>query len=326
VIQKRESEWVSGLGALEGLYEILVGPAEGEGALSGIHHLIILPHGELSYLPFSALRSKDTGRFLVEDYLISNLPTAGALPVLRGREPRIRGGWETPVAVFAPFPEDLPGTSLEIEAIRGVFEEGVFLEGQEASEGRLREELGSAQVIHAATHGLMNAHNPLFSRIEFVPDPGEPSSSEAQRRSISERDGRLEVHELLGTTVKSFLVFLSGCETAMGPGWSTGFGRGEEFATLGQAFLHAGAENVIATLWRIDDPGAAAFAESFYMELDRKRNPAEALAYAQRAMIGNPRYGSPFYWGAYRLTGTGDASEGRGTGTHSGAETGRGVR
>ena len=211
------------------------------------------------------------------------------------------------MAAFAPFPEDLPGTSLEIDAIREAFGEGGYFEGEEASEGRFRDEMLRVQVIHVATHGTMNAQNPLFSRIEFASGPSGPTSPEVPPHLTSERDGRLEVHELLGTTVESSLVFLSGCVTAMGPGWSTGFGRGEEFATLGQAFLHAGAENVIATLWRIDDPGAASFAGKFYSELHRDRIPAEALAYAQRATIRDPRYGSPFYWAAYRMTGTGEA-------------------
>jgi CHAT domain-containing protein len=262
----------------------------------------------------------------VEDFLISHLPTAGALPVLREREPRIWPGGETRVAAFAPFPEDLPGTFQEIEAVRRVFEDGLFLEGEEASEERFQEEMRSAAVIHAATHGFMNAHNPLFSRIELFPDAGRALSANSQTRAVPGRDGRLEVHELLGSTVESFLVFLSGCETAMGPGWSTGFGRGEEFATLGQAFLHAGAANVIATLWRIDDPGAAAFAEKFYLGLRENRIPGEALAQAQRAMIEDPRHGSPFYWAAYRLTGTGDPWAGPALAPFPGAEPGESVR
>jgi CHAT domain-containing protein/Tfp pilus assembly protein PilF len=326
VVQKPNPGGDLGSGALEGLHEILLGAAIGADALSEVQRLIILPHGELSYLPFAALRSKSTGRFLVEDYLMSELPAAGALPVLRGRAARLGGGWQTPVSVFAPFPRILPGTSLEIEAIRGVQGEGVFLEGRDASEGRFREELRRARVIHAATHGVMNARNPLFSRIELVPDVMAPGTSEERGRFDSDRDGRLEVHELLHTRADAVLVFLSGCETAMGPGWSTGFGRGEEFATLGQAFLHAGAENVIATLWRIDDPGAAAFAERFYQELDRRRDPVEALAFTQRAMIQDSRYGSPFFWGAYRLTGTGDIRERDGLGSSPGAGPGPDVR
>jgi CHAT domain-containing protein len=322
-LREKASGWRAALVALEGLHQILLGAAERDSVLSGIRRLIVVAHGEISYLPFSALRAKDTGRFLVEDFLIAHLPTAGALPVLRARTSREA---ELAVAAFAPFPDSLPGTAHEIDAIRGAFQDGVYYDGLEASDTRFLEELGKTQVIHVATHGVMNAHNPLFSRIEFVSGVNETGGREGSVQVVADGDGWLEVHELLDATVEASLIFLSGCETGMGPGWSTGFGRGEEFATLGQAFLHAGAENVIATLWRIDDPGAAAFAERFYQELRRNRMPARALATAQRDLILHPRYGSPFFWAAYRLTGTGDSLMEQATASHSGAEPGAGVR
>jgi CHAT domain-containing protein len=62
---------------------------------------------------------------------------------------------------------------------------------------------------------------------------------------------------------------------------------------------------VVATLWSIDDMGAAAFAERFYENL-RQLSPSEALAQTQRDMIVLEPYGSPYYWSGYRLAGTGE--------------------
>ena len=122
------------------------------------------------------------------------------------------------------------------------------------------------------------------------------------KRGNSANDGRLEVHELLGMQVRSSLVFLSGCETGVGAAWSTAFSPGEDFATLAHAFLYAGARNVVATLWRIEDGAAAAFAERFYEAL--RSNPApEALAEAQRAMLRHARYRAVFDWAAYEVSG-----------------------
>jgi CHAT domain-containing protein len=112
------------------------------------------------------------------------------------------------------------------------------------------------------------------------------------------------MHELLRLTVNSPLVFLSGCETGLGGAWSTPFETGEDFTTVGQALLLAGAANVVATLWRIDDAGASVFAGRFY-EAARRMPPAEALAEAQRAMIVDSRYANPYYWAAYDVSGTG---------------------
>jgi CHAT domain-containing protein len=100
------------------------------------------------------------------------------------------------------------------------------------------------------------------------------------------------------------LVFLSGCETGVGAAWSTGFARGEDYATLAQAVLYAGARNVLSTLWPIGDRGAAAFAERFYANLEQVA-PPEALAAAQKDLLRDPDFGRPFHWAGYTLSGEG---------------------
>ena len=136
----------------------------------------------------------------------------------------------------------------------------------------------------------------MFSRIELA--------RSTQRGA--EDDGRLELHEVLGLSIESSLVFLSGCETALGAAWSTDFARGEDYATLAQAFLQGGTRNVVATLWRIEDRGAAVMAERFYRALNR-RSAVEALAHAQREMLRDRdrSYSSPYYWAAYQVSGDG---------------------
>jgi CHAT domain-containing protein len=112
---------------------------------------------------------------------------------------------------------------------------------------------------------------------------------------------------VLGLRVHSPLVFLSGCETGVGAEWATGFARGEDYTTMAQAFLYAGAADVVATLWRIEDEGAAAFAEHFYRGLRRGSAP-DALTRAQRALRGDARYSAPYYWAGYRISGGADTA------------------
>jgi CHAT domain-containing protein len=99
-------------------------------------------------------------------------------------------------------------------------------------------------------------------------------------------------------------VFLSGCETGVGEAWSSGFARGEDYATLASAFLYAGAGSVVATLWRIDDRGAAELATRFYRHL-QDRAPAEALTLAQRDLLRSESFRRPYYWAGYRISGDG---------------------
>jgi CHAT domain-containing protein len=126
----------------------------------------------------------------------------------------------------------------------------------------------------------------------------------ASDHAMPDDDGRLETHEVLGMSVRTPLVFLSGCETALGPAWGTTFERSDDYVTLAQAFLFAGAQNVVATLWRIDDRSAAALAGRFSRALTTA-SPAEALATAQRELIRGATYRDPYYWAAYVVSGSG---------------------
>ena len=90
-----------------------------------------------------------------------------------------------------------------------------------------------------------------------------------------------------------------------GGAWSTGFAPGEDFATLASAFLYAGAQSVVATLWRVDDRGAAELAEWFYRKLPDASAP-QGLAMAQRELLADPRWRAPYYWAGYVVSGGGE--------------------
>jgi CHAT domain-containing protein len=254
-----------------------------------VTRLILVPHTGLAYVPFAALVGKD-GRSLIERWAIVTLPLASALPYLR-RNP---GGQPTAFSIFAPFPDELTGSLAEAQlVVREVGRSKSFV-GRRGSERELRSALARDGSIHIASHALVNQANPMFSYVEVAGNKdGDPSN-----------DGRLDVHELLRMNVKSDLVYLSGCETGAGAAWSTYFRRGQDYATLSQALLFAGAQNVVATLWRIDDAGASVFAGRFYRAL-QTRDVVDALAVAQRETLRDPRYKAPRYWAGYTISGSG---------------------
>jgi CHAT domain-containing protein len=201
---------------------------------------------------------------------------------------------------FAPFPDALPASKRELRAFERIVRPAARESGAGATEARVRAALASGGIVHVASHGLMNPHNPMFSRIELARGDGRSAD-----------DGRLEVHEVLGLRVAATLVFLSGCETGLGPAWSTEFVRGDDYASLAQAFLFAGARTVVSTLWPIADDGAAEFATRFYAHLAREA-PPEALAAAQREMLAGDGRAAPYYWAAYQVSGDGRAAESAG--------------
>jgi CHAT domain-containing protein/tetratricopeptide (TPR) repeat protein len=281
---------------LEALYETLIAPAARSIPLSEADLLILVPHAVLTYLPFAALLEPDRGRRLVEILPLLHLPSAASLPELHSRG---SGGLEVSFAedvtyVLAPFPRELPATNEEAQAVMPLRPEALFYRGATATEERLRSVLESGGLVHFASHAVMNARNPLFSRLELAPG----------RSERTDDDGRLEIHEILDLQIKTPLIYLSGCDTGLGPATATRFDSGEDYSTLAQSFLYVGAQNVLATLWRVEDQSAALLAGFFYEEL-RDLLPSQALAHAQLRMISHPEFSDPFYWAGYRLNGSG---------------------
>ena len=292
-------DWRLGLPAAAALYQAIVAPVRDAHLLDGHRRLLIVPHGVLAQLPFAALRDPATDRFLVEDYAVAHLPSAAALAALRRR---VAASSETARGQgFAPFPEELPASAGEVGAFRSALHGAVIRLGGEATEAGVRRALGESGLVHVATHGTLNAPNPMFSRIELARPRAKETPSD---------DGRLEVHELLGMEIRSPVVFFSGCETGAGQPWSDDPVRGTADLTLAQAALSAGAGNVISTLWRVRDAGAAAFADRFYASLQHGSVSA-ALAAAQRETLADPKLASPFYWAGYVLSGEGRFGEHR---------------
>jgi CHAT domain-containing protein/tetratricopeptide (TPR) repeat protein len=280
---------------LTALHDVLIAPAERAGLLRNVHRLIVVPHAFMSYLPFSALRRGADGRYVAQDYAVLSTPSAAAFAELRRtRRAESAGPGSARSTGFAPFPDGLPATKRELRAFERAVRSAAGESGTRATEARLRVALVSDGIVHVASHGQMNPHNPMFSRIELARGGGQSAAD----------DGRLEVHEVLGLRVGAGLVFLSGCETGTGPAWSTEFVRGEDYASLAQAFLFAGARSVVSTLWPIADDGAAEFATRFYAHLATDA-PPEALAAAQREMLSVGRRSAPYSWAAYQVSGDG---------------------
>ncbi|PYP39878.1 MAG: hypothetical protein DMD48_05120 [Gemmatimonadetes bacterium] len=143
------------------------------------------------------------------------------------------------------------------------------------------------EIVHLATYGVLNKHNPLFSYVELGAGGGE--------------DGRLEVHEVFGLTLHARLLVLSACQTGVGGGALADVPPGDDWVGLVQGFLYAGASNVLATLWPVADVATARLMERFYKELAAGRSEAEALALAQRATARDAGTAHPFYWAGFTL-------------------------
>ena len=97
------------------------------------------------------------------------------------------------------------------------------------------------------------------------------------------------------------MVVLSGCQTALGKEV-----RSEGLVGLTRGFFHAGAQRVLSSLWTVDDRATAQLMKELYGRLlaSTDADAAVVLAQAQRALLRNPRFRHPFYWGAFVLQGS----------------------
>ena len=267
---------------LRRLHQHLIAPIEATGLLDEVTALVIVPHAELHYLPFAALVGGD-GRLLIERYQPTVTPSASVWLALgeRPRDPPSAG-----ILAVAPRPDALPASQREVAAIaRRVGTAARVMTGAAASEEAFRRDASSHRVLHLATYGVLNKHNPLFSFVELAPG--------------GEHDGRLEVHEVFGLRLTADLVVLSACQTGLGSGTLTDVPAGDDWVGLTRAFLHAGAKRVVATLWPVDDWATAALMERFYERMAAGEGPASALVNAQRAVRSTPTTSHPFYWAGF---------------------------
>lgn len=274
---------------LRRLHRVLIEPVVASGLLAGKRALVIVPHGDLHFLPFGALLTDEAGdRFLVERFQLSYAPSASVWMRLRQGSGTRRG---TSVLALAPHSDRLPASRQEVESIRAQFggRATVLLE-EAASVAAIRAGATKHDVLHLATFGVLNKHNPLFSYIELAG---------------ADDEARLEVHEVFALPLDGQLVVLSACQTALASGALADVPPGDDWVGLTQAFLQAGAGGVLASLWRVEDRATARLMELFYHRLASGESAETSLAGAQRSMLLEPGRGHPFYWAGFVLNGGG---------------------
>ena len=266
--------------------------------------LVIVPDGALHLLPFSALMEQ--GQYVLQSHTVSVSPSSTVYKLLSERhQPEAAitmpylgvAAWTQPAdtrnavvrAIEGPQKSQLvplPESKLEVETIaHDLPQPSTILLGAEATESRFKELAGQdAGAIHLALHGYADVDFPDRSALAFAPEP-----------SGSGEDGLLQVREVRRLHLKAKLVTLSACDTGVGPVGEPGV------MNLVNAFIEAGADTVVSTLWQLEDHTTEHLMATFYAQLAEHQSKVDALRSAQLELLnkGLP----PYYWAAFQIVG-----------------------
>jgi len=215
----------------------------------------------------------------------------------------------------------LEGTLEEVDYIKNILEENEIgisrLSGKEAVEESFKySETHQPKVIHIATHGFFfpDLHSPP-PKDEIVQYTDIVESSEMSRNPMlrsglifaganrvwqgdtpvpGAEDGILTAYEVSHLNLsKTGLVVLSACETGLGD-----IKGSEGVYGLQRAFMMAGVEYIIMSLWQVPDEQTVELMTLFYKKWLGGSEIREAFIYAQREL--RKKY-PPFYWAAFVL-------------------------
>jgi len=211
------------------------------------------------------------------------IPIRGMYIPIRGLYIPIRGddGVDTTLTTLASIA--LPGAKAEGEALARTLPHALLLTGKAATKARLRQEGATARVVHIATHSYA--------------DPEEPNHSGLLLAGTgTQKYSTLTAQEVYAWRLQARLVTLSACQTALGKNVA-----GEGVLGLSRAFLCAGADTVVCTLWPVADSSTATLMTNFYAALDAGCPVETALAEAQRLFLAKDATREPYFWAGFTV-------------------------
>lgn len=220
------------------------------------------------------------------------------------------------VITQAFFPA-LPGTAGEAQALKTFLSGATVLTQDQATEAKIKQ-VSSPNILHVATHGFFlegdpepslgerragqAANTPAIPRVEnplLRSGLALAGANQAKTASNNEDDGILTALEaadldLWGTK----LVVLSACDTGLGD-----VKNGDGVYGLRRAFVLAGSESQMISLWSVSDIGTRELMVEYYTRLKAGEGRSEALRNVQLKMLKNPRRNAPYYWASFIQSG-----------------------
>lgn len=256
-------------------------------------NLIIVPDGILNFLPFETLITKEskTTNFAKMHYLLNDFAVGynnsatfylNAIPFKHAKE--------TILGVFPVFENsalELAFSKKEMQNLQKNFK-GIYLENEKATFKNFSTNAPNFSILHLSTHASSG-------------DIIEPASIRFYEQEIL-------YSELYHLNINPDLVVLSACETGIGKLYNS-----EGAMSVARGFQFAGAQNLLFSLWKVNDYTTSVFMEKFYINIQNGKSYFEAnhqakLDFLKSSRIPNAKK-SPYYWSAFVYYGTIESKE-----------------
>jgi CHAT domain-containing protein len=265
------------------LYSMLVPRALTRASLPRGAPIIVVPDGRLHAFNLETLVNPASKQYWIDDVTIE---TANSLELLETT--RTWPASQSMLVVGDPpspdreFPR-LINAADEIARVKKHFTDSTVLEGARATP-RAYENANAGRFgwIHFVAHGTATRQRPLDSAVVLA------------------RDGdsfKLYARDILRHPLRARLVTISSCHGAGLRAYT-----GEGLVGLAWAFLHAGARQVIAALWEVNDSATPQLMDDLYRGIRAGNDPAAALRGAKLKLIhGSDINRQPKYWAPFVL-------------------------
>ena len=255
---------------LQQLHAILIAPLPG---LPRTGRLRIAACAPLHRVPFAALY--DGTNYLVAQYEIEPILSGALLTTPAPRPSRVG----PPLVIGGSAEGVLGAVAAEVAAVAAALPTCVCYLDDPAALAYLTSLKQGPQLLHLSAHTELDPEPSIFSGLQL-----------AGAMLTIEHCYDLP---LVGTE----LVVLNGCGTA------TGMESGGALLAFQSAFLVAGAQRVLGSLWQVHDEFAATMMAAFYRFLVAGYEAPAALRAAQSALLNDPATAHPALWAAFALMG-----------------------
>lgn len=297
----------------QSLYRELIHPLLSLEDFGETNRLWIIPDGIIGRIPFALLLTENptSPYYADEPFLIKerSLAMASNLTLMYLQLNLDKTQSETELLCVAPSYEMAGmgsarsvGTDIPVaipEGVRLVFHlqeaeylnrryGGGYLHNKEATVPAFMQEASDYSILHFSGHAQPDSSTGLWNFLALEPEAGSLDAFAAFWQP-----------QILALRLNAAMVYLSACETSRGK-----FYQGEGHSSLARAFLYAGSESVVATLWQIDDSVSLRFSQRFYENLEAGVPKDIAMQQTMVSMIDENR--PPYAWSPYLMWGATD--------------------